>query len=189
MRSLDNPPQIASPTTGNPQFDSAAYAAFRAVFDSSSEALLIINQDGEIQTANRRATDLLSLTRQGPDAGLIRDFLAGLTSEEIRPMLRRGKTFPASASAADGASVPRVPLRVMLRAVLPVSQHLLLTLEESWNSYKTGSEERHLEAELRTILDAIQPGVLILDLQGGIRWSNPTFAHLLGLEGLDLEHV
>ena len=37
------------------QFHSAAYAAFRAVFDSSNEALVIISQKGAIQTANPRA--------------------------------------------------------------------------------------------------------------------------------------
>lgn len=192
MRSLNNstPQHIAnSATTGNPQFDSAAYAAFRAVFDSSSEALLIVNQNGEIQTANRRAAELLQLTRDGAASRMIHDFLAGLTSEELRPMLRRGKTFAASARGTDRASVPRSSVRVTLRSILPVSQHLLLALEESWQSSTAAFQERHLEAELRTILDAIQPGVLILDLEGGIRWSNPSFAQLFGLEGLELEHI
>lgn len=192
MRPFHNPAahNIVKPTaTSDPQFDSAAYTAFRAVFDTSSEALLIISQSGEIQTANRRAAELLQLKDKGPVSQILTDILLGSSSEELRSVLRLGHTFTASPRGADEITAPRSAVRVTLRSILPVSQHLLLVLEESWNSHTTAFNERHLEAELRALLDSVQPGILILDLQGGIRWSNPRFAELLGLHGLELESI
>jgi len=191
MRSFNNPAahNVNSTGTSDPQFDSAAYAAFRAVFDSSSEALLIISQSGEIQTANRRASELLQIKDKGPSSQVLHDVLLGSTSEELRSLLGGGHTFTASPRGADEITAPRSPIRVTLRSILPVSQHLLLALEESWNSHTTAFNERHLEAELRALLDSVQAGILILDLQGGIRWSNPRFAELLGLQGWELESI
>jgi two-component system NtrC family sensor kinase len=170
-------------------FDSATYAAFRAVFDSSSEALVIISQSGAIQTANPRAKELLELRERGAEAIGLDDLLTGSTSEQLRALSRRGQTFVASARAADASITASAPIRVTLRAVLPVSQHLLLSLEESSDSPAGGPNQRHLEAEFRAILDSLQPGVLILDLRGQIRWSNPRFAELLGLHGPELENI
>jgi signal transduction histidine kinase/CheY-like chemotaxis protein len=191
MRPFNTPTaHNANPTaTRDTQFDSAAYAAFRAVFDSSSEALLIISQGGEIQTANRRATELLKLKDKDPASQVLDEILPGSTSEELRSLIRGGQTFTATPRGADEITAPRSPIRVTLRSILPVSQHLLLALEESWNSHTTAFNERHLEAELRVLLDSVQPGILIVDLQGRIRWSNPRFAELLGLPGLELESI
>lgn len=132
---------------------------------------------------------MLQLKDKGPASQALSDVLLGSTSEELRSLLHSGQTFNASPRGADEIRAPRSPIRVTLRSILPVSQHLLLALEENWTSHTTGFNERHLEAELRALLDSIQPGILILDLQGGIRWSNPRFAELLGLQGLELESV
>src|SRR5271154_5201488 len=57
--------------------------AFNAVFDSSGEALIVIDPLGAIQKANRRARELLRLKDvPGRRAGLA-DFLAGPPADQL----------------------------------------------------------------------------------------------------------
>src|SRR5581483_8820006 len=116
------------------QFHSAAYAAFRAVFDSSNEALVIISQKGSIQTANPRARELLKLEDGGINVKTFEDCLIDSTAEQLKALCRRGETFTTLPREADSTMPPKSPIQVTLRAILPVSQHLLLLLQEAGNS-------------------------------------------------------
>jgi nitrogen-specific signal transduction histidine kinase/FixJ family two-component response regulator len=168
------------------QFDSPGYADFCSLFDSSSEALVIIDQAGAIHKANPRARKLLQISERGLQRKGLADFFAGRPAEQLRS-LSRGQTLTASGNGA-GASLPiGSPIQVTLRAVLPVTQLLLLSIEGPWTAQEAEGNQRRLEAELRAVLESVQPGILILDLQGRTRFSNPRFAELLGLERHQLE--
>jgi PAS domain S-box-containing protein len=169
------------------QFHSAAYAAFRAVFDSSDEALVIISPKGAIQTANLRARQLLKLENGGINTNSFEECLTASASDQLKALSRRGETFTAFPREADSSIPPKSPIQVTLRAILPISQHLLLSLQETHDPADSLPHQRELEAELRAILDSVQPGILIFDLRGHIRWSNPRFAELMGLERIELE--
>jgi PAS domain-containing protein len=157
------------------------------VFDSSAEALVIISQNGAIQTANPRAKQLLQLEDGQINVNSFEQCLTESASQQLKALSRRGETFTALPRGAESSVPAKSPIQVTLRAILPVSQHLLLSLQETLDPADSLPHQRELEAELRAILDSVQPGVLIFDLQGHIRWSNPRFAELVGLQRPELE--
>ena len=110
----------AQPYRGDPTFD--------AVFDSSGEALVLLDSAGAIQKANGRARELLRLKETGQGAEL-ENFLSG-------PLATQTKSFwaqrsPPSESRSVNTSLPSgFPIRITLRSILPGSHHLLLCMEE-----------------------------------------------------------
>jgi PAS domain S-box-containing protein len=168
------------------ELDSPGYAAFRALFDSSGEALVVIDQAGTIQTANSHALEVLQASERGLARSDLANSVLAPNAERLRS-LSRGQRFMASARGADRAAVGGDPISVTLRSILPVSQHLLLCLEDS-----SGDRDQRiewLEAELRAVLDSIPMGILILNRLGRIRRANPHFAELLGLRSRELENI
>ncbi len=101
---------------------------FDAVFDSSGEALMLLDSSGTIHRANRRAHELLRLKEIGQGAEL-ENFLSG-------PLATQMKSFwaqrpPPSESRSVNALLPSgFPIRITLRSILPGSHHLLLCVEE-----------------------------------------------------------
>jgi len=158
-----------------------AGAAFGAVFDSSGEALLIVGNSGTIYKANRRARELLRLKDSSPHSLELADSISD-------PYRRRFRSFlaqPASADRQQSLDVTLAsgfPVRVTVRGVLPGSQLLLVCLEEGSIVHRADAKSRHLEAELRSVLDSLQVGVLLVDPSGCVRFSNARFAQLFGLE-------
>jgi len=158
-----------------------AGAAFGAVFDSSGEALLIVGNSGTIYKANRRARELLRLKDSTPHSVELADSISD-------PYRRRFRSFlapPASAERQQSLDVTLAsgfPVRVTVRGVLPGSQLLLVCLEEGSIVHRADAKSRHLEAELRSVLDSLQVGVVLVDPSGRVRFSNARFAQLFGLE-------
>lgn len=103
-------------------------AAFSAVFDSSGEALLLLDSTGVIQRANKRARELLRLKEVDRRAELEK-LLSG-------PLAGQMKSFwaqppPSAEPRSLNASLPSgFPIRITLRSILPGSHHLLLCMEE-----------------------------------------------------------
>ena len=166
--------------------DAAAYGAFRAIFDSSREALVIIDRAGAIQMVNPRARTLLPLVARGLQATELAGLIDGFTVERLGS-LSSGQEFVTSARFTDDFPHVDFPVSVTLLCVLPITQNLLVSIKEHSKDHNDPSE--WFEAELRTILDSIQPGILVLDRTGRIRRSNPRFAELLGLHRRDLDRI
>jgi len=176
---------LPSAISGGASLDSPGYAAFRAVFDSSNEALIVINPAGSIQMANSRARGLLSLKKKGvPKTALSALFDASIAKR--LPSLLPGQELIASVQFVD-VPILNFPVRVTLRSVLPISHHLLLSINEH-SSDGTGPNDWY-EAELRGVLDSSKSGIIVLDRLGRIRRSNPRFAELLGLHRRDLDKI
>jgi len=179
------PSQI--PGTGS-SLDSDGYAAFLALFESSAEALIVINSEGIIEKTNRCARELLG-RRGGTLLGKnLETLLSGGALEELK-LQSGGHTFMASPSGLDAALPTRSSIRVTLRSVLPGSQHLLLFLPEIPTASSLEPNAQQLEAELRTVLDSVQSGALILDSSGRFRFSNSQFGQLLGIDRAKLEQI
>ena len=159
--------------------------AFHAVFDSSGEALVVIDSAGVIHRANRRARELLRFTEPSNHHASLGDFLSGPPADQLASFCthRHRTVRPPSleAALASGFSV-----RITLRSILPGSQHLLLCMEEGSLVQRADAKWRHLEAELRSVLDSVQAGVILLDPSGRFRFSNARFGQLFGLSGRDL---
>ena len=157
-----------------------ASAAFNAVFDSSAEALLVVDSTGVIYKANRRAREILRLK----DASLR---TIGLTDFVTDPPAERMKSFWAHPNPSgrhhslDASLASGFPVRITLRAVLSGGPLLLLCLEEGSIVHRADARSRHLEAELRSVLDSLQVGVILLDPSGRIRFSNARYGQLFAL--------
>ncbi|MGC2418452.1 MAG: response regulator [Candidatus Acidiferrales bacterium] len=159
---------------------------FAAVFDSSAEALVIIDTAGTIQRANPRARELLHLkepTRRSLDLG---DFLATPAADQLAS-LWAPRQRPARPQSFDAALTTGFPVRVTLRWILPGTQHLLLCIEDGPVVRRAEAKSRHLEAELRSLLDSVHAGVLLSDPSGSIRFSNARFGQLFGLSMREVE--
>ena len=95
-----------------------ADAGFNAVFDSSGEALLVVDRKGLIQQANRRARELLRLK----DSFVLR---TGLLDFFVTPSTADFSEFTAQADALDTLAsrdamlATGFPIRITLRAALP----------------------------------------------------------------------
>jgi len=102
--------------------------AFRAVFDASSEALLLVSSAGAVRRANPRARDLLRVRRptsaSAPPSGELVDL------PDFAPGRLWTELFAATGVDALEAVLPAgTPVRFLLRAVLPSSGDLLLCVE------------------------------------------------------------
>jgi signal transduction histidine kinase/CheY-like chemotaxis protein len=116
----------------------AADAAFHAVFDSSSEALVVVNSSGLILEANPRARDLLRLSDSAADSTAparrtaLGEFLheSPHSHEPSRPAGIWTQLFAASRVHTLEAVLPTgAPVRFVLRSVLPATGDLLLCVE------------------------------------------------------------
>lgn len=162
--------------------------AFSAVFDSSGEALVIIDPGGAIQRTNRRARELLHLKDAAGYASGLTDFLAGPRAAQLA-FLWDHPSASAAARSLDTSLATGFPVRITLRSVLPPSGHLLLCMEEGSLVQRAEVKWRQTDAELRSVLDSVSVGLVLVGPSGRIRFSNARFAQLFVLGPRDLEEA
>jgi len=161
-------------------------AAFQALFDSSAEALLLLDSDGAIQRANPRARELLRLEDASIRRAGLKDVLPGSAAEQLTRWHGPPEAVPPSldASLASG-----FPIRVTLRAVLPGTQQLVLCLEVGSVVERAEVKGRQAEAELRAVLDSVHVAIILFDPSGRVRFSSVRFGQLFGFEARQLEKI
>ncbi|HWG59833.1 MAG TPA: ATP-binding protein [Candidatus Acidoferrales bacterium] len=159
--------------------------AFAAVFDSSAEALLVIEQGGAIVRANRRAAELLRLRDAAVRDSNLRDFVSG--QPEI-PSLEDWvqNTFAAFPPTLDSSLANGFPVRITLRAILP-GEDLLLCIEEGPMVQRAEAKSNQVEAELRTLLDSAREGAVLFDREGRVRFAGAAFGQMFGIEARALQ--
>jgi PAS domain-containing protein len=151
-----------------------ADAGFRAVFDSSAEALLVVDPAGVIQKANQRARDVLRMREANISHTPLDNFVAALSPEKLSRMgIEEAPVAPASVEALLPSGSP---IRVTLRAILPGSGHMLLCLDDIPDRDRAD----RAEAELRSVAESA--AAVLFDSMGAVRFASPRFAELLGLE-------
>jgi two-component system, NtrC family, sensor kinase len=175
----------AAPSPAQLPTPPAADAAFGAIFDSSGEALVIIDPAGVIQRANPRARELLRLKDSASHLAGLGGYLAEPPADQLSSLWADSRS-PESVRSMDASLASGFPVRITLRAVLPGSQHLLLCMEEGPIVQRADAKSRQLEAELHSVLDSVHVGVVLLDPSGRIRFSNARFGQLFGLGVRDL---
>ncbi len=176
-------PLNSSPTAA-PAAQMDVSALFDAVFDSSGEALLVVDLSGVIQKANARARDLLHLREAHAHRGL-GEFLPGPSAEQLPYFFKA----PDARRKIDTSLSTGFPVRITLRSVLPGSESLLLCLEEGPVVQRAEAKWRHTDAELRSILESVQAAVILYDAVGRVRASSLRFGELFGLEAPDLSKL
>jgi two-component system, NtrC family, sensor kinase len=161
---------------------------FAAVFDSSAEALVIIDTRGIIHRSNRRAREVLRLKEPMRRNHGLGDFLADRAGDRLAS-LWAPRQRPARSQSLEAALTSGFPVRITLRWILPGTQHLLLCIEDGPVVERAEGKSRYLEAELRSLLDSVHAGVLLVDPLGKVRFSNARFGQLFGLSARELDGV
>lgn len=161
-------------------------ASFRAVFESSGEALVVVDAKGRIQRANRRACELLGGQNGNPTRAPLGDFLLMPSASELASFWTRAlssEPVPSPGKTNLEAQLPNGFLvRVTVRAKMPGSQDLLVCFEEGSIVQRADKKWRQAEAELLSVLDSVQAGIILFDPSGRVRFSNAHFAQLFGLD-------
>lgn len=155
--------------------------AFRAVFDSSAEALLVVSADGIVEQANPRARELLRFKRGDLRAPQLAELLSQSLPQDFSRWcaLQRETSCPSS---LDGLLSTGFPVRISFRTALPGSASLLLCIEEGSLVQRAEGKWRQVEAELLATLDSVQVGAILLDPAGSIRFVNARFSQYFGLD-------
>ncbi len=161
-------------------------AAFQAVFDSSAEALLVIDSAGGIQRANQRARELLRLRQADARRAGLEEVLPGSAAAQLARWPGRPAVVPQSVEVSLASGFP---IRVTLRAVLPGTQHLLLCLEDGSVVQRAEAMWRQVEAELRAVLDSVHAAIIVFDPSGRVRFSSVRIGQLFGLEARQLAKI
>lgn len=106
--------------------------AFDAVFQSSSEPLLVVDSQGRIENANAPARALLRLPRNPPaGAAYLGHCLAAAAADSAGQFWKQCAQLGESPKTLDASLRSGFPIRIALRAVLPASGQLLLCLGEA----------------------------------------------------------
>lgn len=169
-------------------------AAFGSVFDSSGEALLVVDPRGRVRRSNRRADEMLRIQHDGHERANLAHLLLAPGASELAEWCAE-----IEASGSDGAApAPHTkngllangfPVRISLRSVLPGSDDLLLCLEEGSMVQRAEERSHQLEAELSSLLDALEAGVILFDPSGRVRFANARFGQLFGLSLQSTQHL
>lgn len=162
-------------------------AAFGAVFESSGEALLVIDSQGTVRRANHRSHEMLRLKSASNPHGNLADFLSVPSCSDFMMWCSNAEVpgDPAKVNkprSIEGALANGFPVRINLRTVLPGSDGLLLCLEEGSVVQRAEEKSHQLEAELSSLLDALEAGVILFDPSGCVRFANARFGQLFGLD-------
>lgn len=154
-----------------------AEPTFLALFESSGEALLVLDSGGSIQWANKKARELLRLpaaqTRGRGLGNLLRD---SHIEKKLSRLWSGGKaTVPRSLHSTLRAGAP---VRVTLRAILPGAGHLLVCLDEE-------SGERNIQSKFAQTEKMAALGQLVSGIAHEL--NNPLTA-IMGYAQLLLGH-
>jgi signal transduction histidine kinase/CheY-like chemotaxis protein len=161
-------------------------AAFGAVFESSREALLVVDLLGGVRRANQRSVKMLRPRNGSRTCGSLSEFLSSPSVSELATWCSDARmsgdpSTPHGFQSFDGTLLNGFPVRITVRAVMPGTDDLLVCLEEGPVANRADERSHQLEAELSSLLDALEAGVILFDLSGTVRFANARFGQLFGL--------
>ena len=133
-----------------------AGASFGAVFESSAEALLLVDEEGVIRRANQRARDVLRPRQEHSGLGKLADLLSASSAAEFAPFLSQastpsllGKSRDAREAASfEGLLANGFPVRITRRAQLPSTGEWLLCVEEGSAGDRAERNWRQMQSKL-----------------------------------------
>jgi signal transduction histidine kinase/ActR/RegA family two-component response regulator len=162
-------------------FDSSS----AVLFDTSHEALLVVDSSGALQRANPRARELLRIRNEAISHKSLEQLLRGPSAKDLSAVWAlQDPPQPLDAFLPTG-----FPIRVTLRSILPATKHLLLCLEDGSIVQRAEAKWQKADANLRSVLDAVREGIILFDPLGEICLSNARFRELFGLASRDVEEA
>jgi signal transduction histidine kinase/CheY-like chemotaxis protein len=164
-----------------------------AVFETSGEALLVLDREGKIQQANSRACEVLHVAMTQIPGKNLSELISGKSAGELATSC--GQT--SSSALADSTSPTTFvafmrtgfPARIAFRAWLPEAGGWLVCVEDGTIVRKAGYHRRQTTAELKSVLDSVETGIILLNLSGRVRFSNDRFAQLFDLPPRELSNL
>ena len=173
--------------------DLLAGASFGTVFESSGEAILILDVNGAIHRCNPRASDLLRAGGSRAVGKNLAGFLAGQAAGDLAAYFQEARGAQAANLAErknfDTFLSTGFPIRIVFRAVMPSSGDLLVCIEDGSIVQRAEGRWRQTTAELKSVLDSVEAGILLLDPLGRVRFSNDRFAQLFGMQSRTLSNL
>jgi signal transduction histidine kinase/ActR/RegA family two-component response regulator len=163
-------------------------ATFRAVFDSSDEALLLLDAEGIIKCANRRTCELLRSTSEEILGTRLSARLLRPSTEEFLRLCELAFSTPGHGDI-DGELSTGFSVRFNFRANLPDQKLSLLCLQEGTLVQRAEGKWRQAEAELLSVLDSVAAGVVLISLSGRLRFFNARFGQYFGLDRRQLQSL
>jgi signal transduction histidine kinase/CheY-like chemotaxis protein len=159
---LDAPPASRFPAVAPASLPQPpASDAFSALFDSSPEALIVVDANGLVQRSNSRARDLLLLKSEASGAPLGESLHFAKAENAVRMWTQ---LFSAARVESLEALLPGgSPVRFTLRSVLPPCGHLLLSVDTPADSCEdakwTQLESKLLQTEKMAALGHLVSGI------------------------------
>lgn len=157
------------------------HAAYRSLFESSCEGLVVSDCAGRIFEANRRAREMLHWKSDLGSQIAVAEFLEQPSATEFQEWLARAASA-ARAPLLDARLESGLEVRIALRQVLAGSHRLLLALEEGYLAHRAESRWRRTQAELCSVLETVHAGILLVGIDRRIRLANSRFGLLFGLD-------
>jgi nitrogen-specific signal transduction histidine kinase len=168
-------------------------ASVGPVFESSGEALLVLDTEGIIHQANSRAYELPRSDATRIPGKNLSALISGQSTRDLATScaLASNSTFADSAYPTSFVAFWRTgfPVRITFRAWMPDSGGLLACVEDGAIVRKAHYHRRQTTAELKSVLDSVETGIILLNLSGRVRFSNDRFAQLFGLPPLKLTNL
>ncbi len=183
--SEDDPKQQNSLASGAVELSPSAV---RALLETTTDGILILDRQGVVQDASRVARELLAID----PARLGQMHLIQVVPVAVRSALEAWRVSACELSATP----PVAPFEVILRdghivrltargplpGLFSFGLYWQIGVEEAAGQAQRAEASRRLEAELSTLLDAVENGSLLLDERGRIRFVNERFVQLTGLD-------
>lgn len=168
----------------NARFVSTAretHAAYRSLFESSSEGLIVADSFGRILEANRQARELLRWKNDFGSRIRIAEFFVQ-PEESAFDLWFNDAVSTARAPLLEGRLESGLEVRLALRQTLAGHRRLLLSLEEGAVAQRSEGRLKQTQAELCSVLEAVHAGILLVGARGEIRLTNARFGLLFGLD-------
>jgi signal transduction histidine kinase/FixJ family two-component response regulator len=141
--------------------------AFRAVFDTSAEALVVVNSRGIVRAANRQAREVLQLKEATYPLQYESGLLSPSAAVEFTVWCERVMAL-RDPSSFDTMLPTGLKVRITFRAVIDSSQQLLLSLEETsviqraetkWRQGERQNQSKLLQTEKMAALGQLVSGI------------------------------
>ena len=161
--------------------EQAQTAAARGQVEKAGEPLLLVNAEGQMSALSATARQLIGNGAAQPGASFAALFRTP-GPEEIRAWLGAGFAGRGGPSL-DGQLLSGT--RVRARTSIPVRDDLLTVFLERPASEAAGRAGDLAEAELRTLLEWIEQGVVLFDAEQRIRAMNSRFVQMAGLDPVE----
>ena len=165
-----------------------AEISYRALLESSGESVLVVDREGVICEASRSALRLMRLDSGGLGRLRLEQLFSGADRDALAVWRSAATSSPdrQQGERVEGSLSSGPTVRLSLRRALPESQASAgcweILVEDVTLLRAAEQRARRAEAELLSLLDSVDSGVLLFDALGRLRLVNDRFAQMMLLE-------